>query len=119
MKALIVDDEKEICMLLAYQLNKLGIGTTKAHTLAEGLNAFKPQEHQLIFLDINLPDGNGLDIIPTLKLKNEAVKIIVISAYDTKIEHSRAYEMGAHQFLGKPFSKQMIVEIVTNITNSN
>lgn len=119
MKALIVDDEKEICMLLSYQLNKFGITTTEAHSIADGLSAFDPNVHEIVFLDINLPDGNGLDIIPELKLKNEEVKVVVISAYDTKTEHRKAYEMGIYEFLGKPFTKQMIVEIVTNISNPN
>ncbi len=115
MKALIVDDEKEICMLLAYQLGKLGITSSKAHTISDGLESFDPQEHELVFLDINLPDGNGLDIIPMLKTKSPNIKIIVISAYDTKDEHRKAYELGIFQFLGKPFSKKMVAEIVESI----
>ncbi|TRX60490.1 response regulator [Fulvivirga sp. M361] len=115
MKALIVDDEKEICLLLSYQLEKLGIRSFKAHSLYEGLNMFNPDEHNIVFLDINLPDGNGLEIIPTLKAKNEHVKIVVISAYDTKSEHKKAFELGVFQFLGKPFSKKMIKEIIDSM----
>lgn len=117
MKALIVDDEKEICLLLGHQLKKLGVTSSQAHSLSEGLENFNPTEHDLVFLDINLPDGNGLDIIPSLKAKNEKIKIVVISAYDTKSEHKKAYELGIYQFLGKPFTNQMVAQIITDIKN--
>lgn len=115
MKALIVDDETEICMLLGYQLSKMGVDTSKAHTISDGLETYDPAEHDLIFLDINLPDGNGLDVIPVFKQKNGKVKIVVISAYDTQAEHQKAEELGAYQFLGKPFSKQRVTEIINGL----
>lgn len=115
MKALIIDDEKDICLLLDYQLKKVGVTSLSAHSLSEGLKLFNPSEHSLVFLDINLPDGKGLDIIPDLKAQNEDINIVVISAYDIKSEERKAYEEGTFQFLGKPFTNKMVSDIVKEI----
>ncbi len=115
MNALIVDDEKEICFLLKYQLRKLGIESELAHNLADGLEKFSSEDHDLVFLDINLPDGNGLEAIPLLKRKKENVKVIVISAYNTESERNKASDLGADVFLGKPFNKLMITQVINNI----
>ncbi|HNP18762.1 MAG TPA: response regulator [Fulvivirga sp.] len=115
MTALIVDDEKEICFLLKYQLHKLGIESVLAHNLTDGLEKFSPAEHDMVFLDINLPDGNGLDAIPLLKKKKKDVNVIVISAYNTESEQNRASDLGADVFLGKPFNKLMITQLINNI----
>lgn len=118
-KALIVDDEEEICWLLKYQLRKMGIESAVAHSLSQGLASYENcAEVDVVFLDINLPDGNGLDIIPLLKDKNNTIKIIVISAYDSKFEVEKAYELGIYQFLGKPFSKNTISQLIGKIEES-
>jgi DNA-binding response OmpR family regulator len=63
-------------------------------------------------LDINLPDGSGLDIIP--KLKNHKVDFLVISAYDDKRE--QALRQGASGFLKKPFDLKSITSRIADIT---
>ena len=118
-KVLIVDDEQEICLLLSILLKKLGIKSTIAHSLTQGLANYEPGEHELVFLDINLPDGNGLDIIPVLKSRDDEIKIVVISAYDIKIESDEAEGLGIYRFIGKPFTKKTIVQLVDKIDSEN
>lgn len=118
-KALIVDDEVGICKMLSYQLRKQGIDSAVTHTISDGLASYKPEEHSIVFLDINLPDGNGLDIIPVLKKKNTEVMIIVISAYDTKTEYKKAFALGAYEFLGKPFTREMVLQLIEKIQQKN
>lgn len=115
MKALIVDDEEEICFLIGHQLKKMGYESSQAHSLIDGIEQFDPAEHHLVFLDVHLPDGSGLDIIPILKAKNKRVKIIVISAHDSQCEHKKALELGASRFLGKPFSNKRIIDIMQDL----
>ncbi len=107
-KALIVDDENEIGLLLGHKLTKEGIKNNYAPNLTDALALIKTELYDLVFLDINLPDGNGLDIIPNIKDRNPETKIIVISAYNIKEDKERAYELGADRFLGKPFSSSIL-----------
>lgn len=107
-KALIVDDENEIGLLLGHKLTKQGISNNYAANLTDALELIKTDVYDLIFLDINLPDGNGLDIIPDIKTRNAETKIVVISAYNIKEDKERAYELGADRFLGKPFSSSVL-----------
>lgn len=115
MKLLIVDDEQEICLLLRQLLKKLDVEADIAHTISTGMETFSTYRYDVVFLDINLPDGSGLDLIPRLKAANPNVKIIVISAYTSKTEVKNAVNMGIYQFVGKPFSKNTISAIIQNI----
>lgn len=111
-RALIIDDEEEICLLLKHQLAKLGVISDVAYTLGRGLAAYKPKEHDVVFLDINLPDGNGLEAVPLLKGVFRDVKIIICSAYNSSTERDKALEYGVFEFLAKPFSKENVLEIL-------
>jgi len=115
MRILIVDDEQEICLLLRQLLKKMGVDAEVAHTISGGLETFSTYHYDVVFLDINLPDGSGLDLIPKLKAVNPDTKIIVISAYTSKTEVKKAVDMGIYQFVGKPFSKNTISVIIQNI----
>ena len=119
MKLLIVDDEEEICLLLRQLLKKMGTEADIAHTISTGMATFSTYRYDVVFLDINLPDGSGLDLVPRLKEVNPNVKIIVISAYTSKTEVKKAVDMGIYQFVGKPFSKHTISAIIQNIRDHN
>ncbi|MEX2336641.1 MAG: response regulator [Fulvivirga sp.] len=106
---LVVDDEVEICLLLSGMLRKMGFGTEYAHSVSEGIEKVSENDFDVIFLDLNLPDGLGFHLIPKVKLENPNSKIVIISAYDGNIERERASAEGAHFFIPKPFNKKMIV----------
>lgn len=108
MRVLIVDDEMEICLLLQRMLSRMGHDTTSATSLGEGrtlLNDFRPE---LIFLDIFLPDGNGLSLIPEIKKALPTSQVIINSAYDGEPERRKAYHAGASYFMSKPFNRKML-----------
>jgi two-component system OmpR family response regulator len=104
MKAVIIDDEFDICLLLTAILKSHGIISSFTSTLKEGLQKITSEQPHLIFLDINLPDGSGLDALPLIKKKHPDSRIIIISAYDGEAERHAALENGASGFMGKPFS---------------
>lgn len=106
---LVVDDEVEICLLLSGMLRKMGFGTEYAHSVSEGIQKVSENDFDVIFLDLNLPDGLGFHLIPKVKSENPNSKIVIISAYDGNIERERAAAEGAHFFIPKPFNKKMIV----------
>lgn len=83
---LIVDDEKDICFLLATLLRQLGYTAEYAHSLKEGVAKLSRQEaFDIVFLDLNLPDGLGYKIIPKIKQFNQDTKVVMISAHDSTL----------------------------------
>jgi two-component system, OmpR family, response regulator len=109
-KVIIIDDEIDICFLLSNILKKRGFAPLCAHNLKKGCSLVEDIQPSVLFLDINLPDGNGLDVISLLRTKVEGLKIIVISAYDS--ERFNAFKKGADAFISKPFNKEEIQNVL-------
>jgi two-component system KDP operon response regulator KdpE len=110
---LIIDDEPDICRLLQLSLVKHGYSVKYVHALTEGLQYL--QQHQqpdILFLDIHLPDGSGLEAIPDIKMKCPALPVITISAYDNGMEKQKALKAGASYFLAKPFNVTNLDELM-------
>ena len=113
--ALIVDDEKDICFLLGKVLKGKNYVVTIASNLHDGLDQIEKSPPSILFLDIHLPDGSGLDAIKKIRKKNPAIKIIVMSAYDGMKERALAEKEGADLFIGKPLSNELINRTLENI----
>jgi len=109
-KALILDDERDICQLLKTMLEKKGYDVVSSYSLEEGKKKFEAFEPNVLFLDINLPDGNGLDQVPTFQRLNKKTHIIIISARDSADELKRAEEYHIRDFIRKPFDRKTIEE---------
>ena len=108
---LIVDDEKEICLLLSGMLKKMGFKTLCAYNLTEGMEKVKECDTICaVFLDLHLPDGIGFELMPAIKNADQDIKVIVISAYDSMGERQRASREGVDYFIGKPFDRKKVVE---------
>lgn len=105
-KILVVDDELEICLLVTRYLNKMGFDATYALSISEALKKISMVSYDLLFVDLNLADGSGYDLIHSLKESNVSSKIIIISAYDS--ERQKALQKGAALFMAKPFTKKSI-----------
>lgn len=107
-RVLIIDDEADICLLLSGLLRRLGYQPTCAHFIEEGRQCLNTQQFDAIFLDLNLPDGLGFDLLPAIKQEQLDAKIIMISAFDGQAERRRATEQGASYFIGKPFTRRSV-----------
>lgn len=105
-KALIIDDEIDICILLAGQLQKLGFQSTYCLTINEATKRLSMTSFDLVFVDLNLPDGSGYDLIYSLRAIDKGVKIIVISAYEA--ERQKVMHAGASLYVPKPFTGNSI-----------
>ena len=104
-RVLIVDDEADICLLLSGLLRRLGYQPTCAHFIEEGRQCLSTQHFDAVFLDLNLPDGLGFDLLSLIRKEPNNTKIIMISAFDGQAERRRATEQGADYFIGKPFTR--------------
>ncbi|WP_240619250.1 response regulator [Chitinophaga costaii] len=112
---MIIDDEQDICRLLQLSLVRHGYQVRYVNSLSEGLKCLKDQKPDILFLDINLPDGSGLDALPGIKKQCPNLPVITISAYDTGPERQQALATGASYFLAKPFSVKNLDELINNI----
>ncbi len=103
-KVLIIDDEISIRESLSHAFKKDGYEVDLAASRKEALSLFNKYEYDVIFLDLKLPDADGLDILEELMENNIDTQIVVISAYGNVETAVRALKMGAFDFLEKPFS---------------
>ncbi|MEO5563200.1 MAG: response regulator [Chitinophagaceae bacterium] len=115
-KALIIDDEADICYLLSSILRQKNFQTAFAGSLSEAEKLLEQEcEHSVIFLDNHLPDGLGVNYIPTLKKKCPTSVIVMITAHDTVADRQKAQDHGVDFFIGKPFSKEIIFTTIEGI----
>ncbi|MEO8069751.1 MAG: response regulator [Flavobacteriales bacterium] len=105
---LLVDDETEICLLIASALRKDGVPSVVTHSLSDARRCLANTQFGAVVLDIHLPDGLGYDLIPEIKARSANTAIIVISAVDT--ERETALGRGADAFVAKPFDRSAIQE---------
>lgn len=103
---LVVDDELDICLLVTQYLRKLGYEASFSLTMAGALTKIARTSYDLLFVDLNLTDGSGYDLMKVLKDSKSTSKVIVISAQDG--ERKTALLRGANIFLSKPFTKRSI-----------
>jgi two-component system response regulator PilR (NtrC family) len=99
---LVVDDEPDICELIALTLDRLGHKSQTAHTLLEAKEKLTQQRYALCLTDMRLPDGDGLELISFISKACPGTPVAMISAHgnmDTAIE---ALKRGAFDFLNKP-----------------
>jgi DNA-binding response OmpR family regulator len=102
MKVFLVEDDDAIGMGLKYSLEKERYSACLYKSKADALNAWKTGEYDLCILDINLPDGNGYDVCKFIKEK-EDVPVIFLTASDAEVNVVMGLEMGADDYICKPF----------------
>ncbi len=103
-KILIIDDDKAICSSLQAVIEKIGHESGFAHSLMDGLNKAIMQPCDIILLDVNLPDGNGLDLLPKLKNTPSFPEVIIITGEGDPDGAELAIKNGAWDYIEKPLS---------------
>jgi len=101
---LVVDDDQVICGLLTDVIGNLGHRVTCAFTLKTGLNEASSGPCDVVFLDINLPDGNGLDWIQDFKQTRSAPDVIIITGLGGLDDPEKAMRNGARDYIEKSSS---------------
>lgn len=109
---LVVDDEDEIRALFTRFLGKKGYDVQSAGNLEDGRKLYKEIKPSLIFLDVNLPDGNGLEELCELKKANLSGKVVMMSAFVHQEDRDKAQNLGAIDFLSKPFSLVKLEKVI-------
>jgi two-component system KDP operon response regulator KdpE len=102
LNVLVVEDDPYICKLCAMVLRDEGCGVTQAACGREALAAFNDRQPDVILLDLGLPDIDGMELIRLFRARASA-PIIVISARSEESEKIRALDLGADDYMCKPF----------------
>ncbi|MCB9545725.1 MAG: response regulator transcription factor [Myxococcales bacterium] len=108
MLILLVDDEPAITESLAYALERGGLDSLIAPTLAEAERLVREHPVDLVILDLMLPDGNGLDWLRALRQRSR-LPVIILSSHDDAVEHVVGLEVGGDDYVDKPFSPREMV----------
>jgi len=112
-KILCIDDDNLITKALRRVLVSLNYDVTIAETLTSGINTIKNDDFDLILTDLNLPDGDGFDIIRFAKEHCPTTEVIVISAHGTLARAVEAIKIGAYYFLEKPVDAEQLELLVS------
>ncbi|PZR25767.1 MAG: response regulator [Citrobacter freundii] len=115
LQALIVDDEVDICYLLKGILRYKNIEAEYVTSLTAAKSRASELDLTVIFLDNHLKDGFGIENISYFKNKYPNCKLVMITAHDTAHDRERAYKEGADFFIGKPFTRDIIVKTMEKI----
>lgn len=99
---LIIEDDLQISQFLQSSLKTHGYHTFCASTIAGGKSLFNEHKPALIILDLNLPDGDGRNFITHLRTSSD-IPILVLSARQSEQEKVTCFELGADDYLAKPF----------------
>lgn len=113
-KILIIDDDLQITKILRDYFNYENFEVFVAHDGQTGLEKIKNLEVDIIILDLMLPKKNGLDICRQLKPHNQ-IPIIILSAKNRENDRIKGLELGADDYLTKPFSPKELVLRVKNV----
>ncbi|OEU66868.1 MAG: Fis family transcriptional regulator [Desulfovibrio sp. S3730MH75] len=107
-KILIIDDDVQVCETIGSLIIRSGHEGAYAHNLADGMEKVEADLFDLVFLDISLPDGNGLDYLPQVKAAIGFPEVIILTGKGDDDGAELAIQGGAWDFLVKPSSIKQI-----------
>jgi DNA-binding response OmpR family regulator len=106
---LVVDDEREIGDVLTAYLQREGYTVTYAATFQEGLDTYRAVSPDIMILDITLPDGSGLEILRAANEGGVRTPAIMLTARTDEVDRIVGLELGADDYVTKPFSPREVV----------
>lgn len=119
MKILIVEDDKDICEILEFNLSNEGFEVECAHSAEEGLEILD-SSHNLILLDVMMGEMSGYKMAEKLRKENNNIPIIFLTAKDTENDMLTGFSVGADDYISKPFSiKEVIARVRAIVKRSD
>lgn len=117
MNLLIIEDDEAIRMGLTYYLEQESFNVLEAKNAKIGLDLYD-NDIDIVLLDINLPDKNGFDLFKELKAKKD-VPIIFLTVNDLEVSIVRGLDMGADDYITKPFKARELISRIKNVLRRN
>lgn len=111
MDIFLLEDDEAIGIGLTYSLENEGYNVTLAKSVKEAEKIIDEKEFSLYILDLNLPDGSGYDVCKRIKAKGD-LPVIFLTAYDDEVNVNMGFELGADDYISKPFRvKELMLRI--------
>ena len=117
-RILLIEDDATLSRGVALALSGPERTIRQAGTLAQGREALEQEDADLVILDLNLPDGNGLDFLTRLRA-GSAVPVLVLTANDLETDQVAGLELGADDYVTKPFSLAVLRARVNALLRRN
>jgi CheY-like chemotaxis protein len=113
-RALVVDDQPEVCELLARTLQSAGLETLALQTSGDAPELLTESKFDVVFLDLHMPDLDGIELLRHIRksLNNQTTPVILLSDDQRPSALSVAFDAGASFFLYKPFDKERILKLL-------
>ncbi|MDT7687810.1 MAG: two-component system, OmpR family, response regulator CpxR [Acidobacteriota bacterium] len=106
---LIIDDDRELCELVAELLGEEGFRVEVANASARGLERALSGEHSLVVLDVMMPGMNGFEVLRRLRAEGSDVHVLMLTARGDDVDRIVGLEIGADDYLPKPFNPRELI----------
>ena len=113
-RILVVEDEPDIAALVAYQLAHAGFQVRTANSGHEAMRAIESETPDLVILDLMIPEISGKDLLRMLRSRRETeqIPVIILTARGEEHDRVQGFELGADDYIPKPFSpKEMVLRV--------
>lgn len=119
MRILIVEDEKDLSQMIAKSLKESGYEVDVANNGNEAMELLDVENYDLIVLDLNLPEIDGMEILEEFRTFNQDTKIIILSARSQIKDKVEGLDKGANDYLSKPFHLDELEARIRSLTRRN
>ena len=116
MRLLIVEDEKQICDMVAKRLYDSGYEVDTCYDGEDALEYILAENYDLIVLDLNLPGMDGMEILKELRTYNDETKVLILSARGQIADKVEGLDAGANDYMEKPFHLQELEARIRSLT---
>ena len=114
---LLVDDEEDLCTLMQMSLSRMGIKTHIAYRLEQAKKCLSDHQYDACLTDLNLPDGNGLQLVEWIGQHLPALPVAVLTAYGNMEIAIAALKAGAFDFVSKPINQKHLEQLLQKALN--
>ncbi|MBU2488058.1 MAG: sigma-54 dependent transcriptional regulator [Proteobacteria bacterium] len=114
-KVLVIDDDRSLCEMMVGLVRRLGHESEGRSTLSGGLERLQQEPVDLVFLDVNMPDGNGLEALARIRQLPDPPEVIIMTGYGTPDGAETAIVNGAWDYVEKPVSPRKIMLPLTRV----
>ena len=114
-KVLIIDDDVEMCSMLAHLVTSVNHEAEYVNTLREGVERTQKGKFDVVFLDVKMPDGSGIEIMQDILGVEFPPEVIIITGMGDSADAEKAIKNGAWDYIQKPLSPKSIIQPLNHI----
>lgn len=113
-RILLIEDDEHIAQSIQFFLEGEGFQIKVAAMARQAMELLKSEDFQLVILDVTLPDGNGFELFEEIKARKE-LPVIFLTALDGEEEIVKGFELGADEYITKPFRPRELLSRIRNV----